>query len=113
VTELAVKKRGSLAGRLIGVAAIWSALVLVATGYGLSALFRSSTQAAFDREISISLDALAATIDSDENGALIVPRPPPDPRFTKPLSGRYWRVVDIGAGQQISGLGVKSRSLWD
>jgi signal transduction histidine kinase len=107
------KKRGSLAGRLIGVAAIWSALVLVATGYGLSALFRSSTQEAFDRELSISLDALAATIDSDATGALIVPRPPPDPRFTRPLSGRYWRVVDVQAPGSLVGNGVKSRSLWD
>jgi signal transduction histidine kinase len=107
------KKRGSLAGRLIGVAAIWSALVVVATGYGLSALFRSSTEAAFDRELSISLDALAATIDADSNGNLIVPRPPPDPRFTRPLSGRYWRVTDIGTNQQLSEFGVKSRSLWD
>jgi signal transduction histidine kinase len=113
VSEAAARKRGSLAGRLIGVAAIWSALVIIVTGYGLSALFRSSTQAAFDRELSISLDALAATIDTDPNGALIVPRPPPDPRFTKPLSGRYWRVVDVQPSQQLSGTGVKSRSLWD
>jgi signal transduction histidine kinase len=113
VSEQAIKKRGSLAGRLIGVAAIWSALVLIVTGYGLSALFRSSTQAAFDRELAISLDALAATIDSDAEGALIVPRPPPDPRFTKPLSGRYWRVRDVAADQSLSALGVKSRSLWD
>lgn len=113
MTQTTGKKRGSLAGRLIGVAAIWSALVLVATGYGLSALFRSSTQAAFDRELSISLDALAATIDVDATGALIVPRPPPDPRFTRPLSGRYWRVVDVQASQNLVGMGVKSRSLWD
>jgi signal transduction histidine kinase len=107
------KRQGSLAGRLIGVAAIWSALVVIATGYGLSALFRSSTQAAFDRELSVSLDALAATIDRDQAGNLIVPRPPPDPRFTRPLSGRYWRVADVGASQQLSEFGVKSRSLWD
>jgi hypothetical protein len=76
VSEGQSKRRRSLAGRLISVAAIWSALVVIATGYGLSALFRSSTQAAFDRELSISLDALAATIDTDANGNLIVPRAP-------------------------------------
>lgn len=107
------KRRRSLAGRLISVAAIWCALVVIATGYGLSALFRSSTQAAFDRELSISLDALAATVDTDAGGNLIVPRPPPDPRFTRPLSGRYWRVVDVTTGGQLSEFGVKSRSLWD
>lgn len=108
-----VRSRSSLAGRLIGVAAIWSAIVLIITGFGLSALFRGSTQAAFDRELSISLDALASTIDIDQGGDLIVPRPPPDPRFTRPLSGRYWRVVDVEGADQLVGAGVRSRSLWD
>jgi signal transduction histidine kinase len=76
-------------------------------------LFRSSTEAAFDRELAVTLDALAATVDATGAGALVVPRPPPDPRFTKPLSGYYWRVVDIAAGNQLSGDGVRSRSLWD
>jgi signal transduction histidine kinase len=105
--------RSTLAGRLIGVAAIWSALVLVITGLGLSALFRGSTEAAFDRELSISLDALASTIDVDASGTLMVPRPPPDPRFTRPLSGRYWRVVEVGGPSELRGVGVRSRSLWD
>jgi signal transduction histidine kinase len=107
------RPRSSLAGRLIGVAAIWSALVLVVTGFGLSALFRSSTQAAFDRELTISVDALASTIDIDAGGDLFVPRPPPDPRFTRPLSGRYWRVVDVEGPDKLIGAGVRSRSLWD
>ena len=107
------RSRSSLAGRLIAVAAIWSALVLIITGYGLSALFRGSTQAGFDRELAISLDALASTIDIDKGGDLIVPRPPPDPRFTRPLSGRYWRVVDVVGPDTLVGAGVRSRSLWD
>lgn len=107
------RSRSSLAGRLISVAAIWSSLVLIVTGFGLSALFRSSTQAAFDRELSISVDALASTIDVDRGGDLIVPRPPPDPRFTRPLSGRYWRVVDVAGPDKLVGAGQRSRSLWD
>jgi signal transduction histidine kinase len=107
------RSKSSLAGRLVAFAAIWSVLVLVLTGFGLSALFRSSTQAAFDRELSISLDALASTIDIDQGGDLIVPRPPPDPRFTRPLSGRYWRVVDVAGPNQLVGAGQRSRSLWD
>jgi signal transduction histidine kinase len=108
-----VTPTSSLAGRLIGVAAIWVCLVLVVAGFGLSALFRSSTQAAFDRELSISLDALASTVDIGTDGNLIVPRPPADPRFVRPLSGRYWRVADIKNNNQLSGAGVRSRSLWD
>jgi len=90
-----VRSQRSLAGRLVAVAAIWSALVLVATGYGLSALFRNSVFEAFDRELTVSVDALAATIESDEQGQLRVPRAPTDPRFVRPLSGHYWRVVDV------------------
>lgn len=108
-----MRTRSSLARRLIGVAAIWSSLVLVLTGYGLSALFRSTTQAAFDRDLSISLDALAATIDVGPDGGLVVPRPPSDPRFVKPLSGRYWRVSDVMPPNRLIGVGVRSRSLWD
>ena len=105
--------KSTLAGRLIGVAAIWVAVVLVVTGFGLSALFRGSTQAAFDRELSISLDALASTVDTGPQGDLVVPRPPADPRFVKPLSGRYWRVVDVAGSSRLVGKGVRSRSLWD
>ncbi len=90
-----MRSQRSLAGRLVAVAAIWSALVLVATGYGLSALFRNSVFEAFDRELTVSVDALAATIESDEQGQLRVPRAPTDPRFVRPLSGHYWRVVDV------------------
>lgn len=107
------RKQGSLAGRLISVAAIWSVIVVLVTGYGLSALFRSSTEAAFDRELGVSLDALAATVDTIGSSELVVPRPPPDPRFTKPLSGHYWRVVDASAAGILQGEGVRSRSLWD
>ncbi|MEY3233160.1 ATP-binding protein [Aquidulcibacter sp.] len=108
-----MRSQRSLAGRLVAVAAIWSALVLVATGYGLSALFRNSVFEAFDRELTVSVDALAATIETDEQGQLRVPRAPTDPRFFRPLSGHYWRVVDVTAGPKLLGQGVSSRSVWD
>jgi signal transduction histidine kinase len=115
--------KGSLAGRLVAVAAIWSTLVLAITGWGLTALFRNATYASFDRELAISLDALAATVDETPQGALRVPRPPPDPRFSRPLSGRYWRVADVQivslpssaetTPARLQGEGVRSRSMWD
>ena len=108
-----MRSRRSLAGRLVAVAAIWSALVLVATGYGLSALFRNSVFEAFDRELTVSIDALAATIETDQQGQLRVPRAPTDPRYIRPLSGHYWRVVDVTAELKLLGTGVSSRSVWD
>jgi signal transduction histidine kinase len=110
----AVRLPGSLAGRLVAVAALWSVLVMAATGAGLSALFAREVYAGFDREISASVDALAATVSTDPaSGALTVPRPLPDPRFSRPLSGRYWHVADVTPeGVQLPG-GVRSRSLFD
>ena len=42
-----------------------------------------------------------------------MPRPPTDPRFVRPLSGHYWRVVDVTGGPKLAGPGVSSRSVWD
>ena len=104
---------GSLAGRLVAVAAVWSVVVLAATGAGLSALFGREVQDGFDREIRAAVDALAATVTTDATGQLVIPRPLPDPRFSRPLSGRYWHVADLGPeGSQQAG-GVRSRSLFD
>jgi signal transduction histidine kinase len=96
------------------VAAIWSSLALALTGWGLSAIFRSSVEAAFDRQISVSIDALAASVNVDADGALTIDRPPTDPRFSRPLSGYYWRVADLLPNKELSaGNQVKSRSLFD
>ncbi|GIU67604.1 ATP-binding protein [Candidatus Phycosocius spiralis] len=108
-----MKRSSSLAGRLVGVAAIWSAFVLVGTGYGLTALFRTTVFEAFDQELAVSIDALAASVETDQAGQLRIKRPPTDPRFVKPLSGHYWRVVDVEGPLLIQKVGVTSRSVWD
>lgn len=96
------------------VAALWSSLALALTGWGLSAIFRSSVEAAFDREISVSIDALAASVNVNADDKLIIERPPTDPRFLRPLSGYYWRVADLLPNAVISKTNqVRSRSLFD
>lgn len=96
------------------VAALWSSLALALTGWGLSAIFRSSVEAAFDREISVSIDALAASVNVDADGKLTIERPPTDPRFSRPLSGYYWRVADLLPEAKLSTTNqVRSRSLFD
>lgn len=87
--------------------------MLAVTGWGLSALFQASVRQAFDRELSAAVDALSATVDTATGGGLSVARPPPDPRFFTPLSGRYWRVADVDAQGALAGVGVVSRSVWD
>lgn len=103
----------SLAGRLVAVAALWSVLVLAAAGVGLSALFTRAVLDGFDRELAASVDGLAANVSTDAGGALTIPRPLPDPRFSRPFSGRYWHVADLTPeGIQLPA-GVRSRSLVD
>jgi signal transduction histidine kinase len=108
-----VRTKPSLAGRLVLVAVLWSVLVLATTGWGLSAVFKRSVEQTFDRELSATVDALAASVALQPDGTLEVSRPPVDPRFSRPLSGRYWQANDIAAdGTALPGE-ARSRSLFD
>ncbi|MCU0882374.1 MAG: sensor histidine kinase N-terminal domain-containing protein, partial [Hyphomonadaceae bacterium] len=105
--------RPSLAGRLVLVAALWSLLVLAATGWGLSALFKRSVEQTFDRELTATVDALAATVTVAPAGQMVVSRPPVDPRFFRPLSGRYWQAADLEPDGSVRAGAARSRSLFD
>ena len=48
----------------------------------------------------------SAALKSIPPAEIVVARPPQNPRFDEPLSGRYWQV---GAGETL----LRSRSLWD
>lgn len=108
-----MRKQLSLTFRLVFFAAIWTSLVLAASGFGLAKIFGKSVEASFDREISASLDALSGAVNIDENGNLIIDRPPPDPRYTRPLSGYYWRIADIENNRLSLKNHIRSRSLYD
>lgn len=95
------------------VAALWSLLVLAATGWGLSALFKRSVEQTFDRELTATVDALAATVTVAGDGTLTIGRPPVDPRFFRPLSGRYWQAADLDATGRVKPGAARSRSLFD
>ena len=95
------------------VAALWSLLVLAATGWGLSALFKRSVEQTFDRELTATVDALAATVTVAPAGQMVVSRPPVDPRFFRPLSGRYWQAADLEPDGSVRAGAARSRSLFD
>lgn len=92
-----MKRQFSLTSRLIITAFAWVGLAIVLTGIGLSTIFHKTFENSFDRQLAISLDALAASANIDASGKISVARPPTDPRFSRPLSGYYWRVSDISA----------------
>jgi signal transduction histidine kinase len=82
----------SIAVRLAASALFWSFLILLAAGLILSALYRETTERAFDARLLVYATDLASDLvtqgnpDQRELGTL------GDPRFDLPLSGWYWQV---------------------
>lgn len=105
------KRQYSLSLRLVATSSLISALSLILVGIILSAIFYSTFERSFDRQLEVNIDALAASVDVVDN-KIVVPLPPTDPRFSRPLSGYYWQVNFIKSGQ-LEADGVKSRSLFD
>ncbi len=93
------RKQRSLAGRLVLVAAIWSALALAVAGVFLVSLYQRASERAFDAQLEIHIKALIAEmLEGDDEPALKAapsvqqPTYAGDPRFSLPLSGWYWTV---------------------
>jgi signal transduction histidine kinase len=86
----------SLTGRLIALATLWTAALLIAGGIGLTSLYRISVFQALDDQLEGVVGALLdATVDSEE-GELSVPDPPDlDSRYSQTYSGRYWEVFYV------------------
>lgn len=108
------RRRGSLRLRLIlaGAVSVLAALALAAAG--LLVLFERHVERRIDQELSVHLDQLVAGLDRAPDGALVLVRPPGDPRFAVPLSGLYWQYQGQDAGQGVlQGSIQRSRSLWD
>jgi len=97
----------SLSARLILSASVWITLVLVIGGVALSFVFRQAAEDSFRHRLEVSVNALIAATDIDENKHVSVARSLGDPRFEQVLSGWYWQVAADNAPL------TRSRSLWD
>jgi signal transduction histidine kinase len=86
----------SIALRLAVSAVFWSFVLLLIAGLILSALYRDTTERAFDQRLLVYANNLAADLvaPGDPNRDL---GPVGDPRFELPLSGWYWEVGRIDA----------------
>ncbi|MBP0637661.1 sensor histidine kinase [Cupriavidus sp. AcVe19-6a] len=98
--------RRSLALRLLALAAIWLAAALGGSGWLLSTLFERHVNDNYVRQLDHQLASLAAALDWDASGKLVLTRAPADPRYELPYSGAYWQARAPGAL-------LRSRSLWD
>ncbi|MDZ4161275.1 MAG: sensor histidine kinase [Burkholderiales bacterium] len=109
--------RGSLQWRLLLVTLLGMALALLLTGITLFNLFSGHVQRQFQADLEVQLEQLTARLEFDASGQPVVDTTQlSDPRWLKPLSGRYWQVdaYPLAATNAPRATGVlRSRSLWD
>ena len=101
------KTTGSLTRRMIGIAGLWIAVLLVGGGYALDRVLNVAITRNFDAQLQYALTAMIASAEIDPVGEVRSTRLLGDQRFYEPGSGLYY---------QVSGLGhvpYRSRSLWD
>ncbi len=100
------RTRGSIARRMLVTAAVWSAIVLVAAGWSLQALYRAETDRQLQVENNETLDALLNAISLTEAGLIDYDpaKLPRDEIFDRAFSGRYWAYLDIDQQQRIVGV---------
>ncbi|GGB63234.1 ATPase [Roseibium aquae] len=94
-------RQPSLATRLVAVAAIWSALTLIAAAFVLVELYRTAGERAFDAQLDVYVKSLLSDLVAEGETAaapttLEAPRMLGEPRFSLPLSGWYWTIRDAG-----------------
>ncbi len=87
-------RASSLARRLFGLAALWSALSLALAGFVLVTVYRSSAERAFDDRLAVYLKTLVGALAAQADGAGTFRQPDNlgEARFELPLSGWYWVV---------------------
>jgi signal transduction histidine kinase len=100
-------RHSSLRLRLIAGGAAAILVALSVAGFALTVLFERHVTRTIADDLEVSLKQLIAGLEIGPDGALVVARPPTDPRFSEPLSGLYWQVTDDHDRL------VRSRSLWD
>ncbi len=102
------RRRGvSLTQRMIGIAAVWIAVLLLLGGYALDRVLSRSIVSSFDTQLEYVLNAMIAASEIGPGGEVRFIRPPADQRFLETYSGAYYQ---ISGPRQVE---FPSRSLWD
>ena len=101
-------RRGSLRLRLLALGAVSIVLALTVAGFGLLLLFERHVERRVAAELGLHLNQLVSGLARAEDGTLDVNVSPAELRFTQPLSGLYWQIIE-----EREGAVLRSRSLWD
>jgi len=98
---------GSLARRMIAIAALWITLLLFGGGFALDRVLTSAITRNFDSNLEYVLMSMIRSSEIGPDGEVRMIEPLGDPRFLEPYSGLYWQ---ISGGRQEP---YSSRSLWE
>ncbi len=101
------RRMGSLTRRMIGIAALWIAALLLIGGFALDRVLTRSIVDNFDNQLEFVLNSMIAASEIGPDGEVRFNRPPADQRFIEPYSGLYFQISGEGADT------FASRSLWD
>jgi signal transduction histidine kinase len=101
------QRTGSLSRRMIVVAAMWIAALLLIGGFALDRVLTRSIQDQFNNQLVFLLNSMVYASEIGPDGEVRFNRPPADQRFIQPYSGLYFQISGSGADT------FASRSLWD
>ena len=106
---------GSLTRRMIGISAVWIAVLLGGGGIALDRVLTSAITTNFDSQLDYVLTSLIASAETGPDGEVLLNRPLADQRFLEPYSGLYFQISTASASKPGEGpdLDLPSRSLWD
>lgn len=98
---------GSLARRMMLIAAGWIFILLLVGGVALERTLTSLVTRNFDEQLGYMLTGMVGSAEIGPDGEVFFNRPLGDQRFLEPNSGLYWQIR--GEGHE----DFPSRSLWD
>lgn len=106
-TGAAKPHTGSLARRMMLIAAGWISILLLLGGVALDRTLTGLITRNFDEQLGYMLTAMIGSAEIGPDGEVFFNRPLGDQRFLEPNSGLYWQIR--GKGHE----DFPSRSLWD
>ncbi|MEZ5656032.1 MAG: HAMP domain-containing sensor histidine kinase [Sphingobium sp.] len=92
---------------MMGVAALWIAILLIGGGVALDRVLQDAITRNFDDGMAYVLTAMIASAEVGPDGEVYFNRPLADQRFLEPSSGLYYQISAKGHEDW------RSRSLWD
>ena len=104
---------GSLARRMLLIAAGWIVVLLLGGGLALERTLTGQVERNFDEQLGYLLNTMIAISEVDPNGEVYFIRPIGEPRFLEPNSGMYWQITADGREGFESYSLEPSQSLWD